>query len=73
MSLQASRARHTGYTLDRRIDRARSALQRISDADPAFERRVKTLVGLLARRDLAPATCLRLERPAAEVQQAGQG
>lgn len=45
--------------LDRQVSRARAALQRTSELDPAFERRVAALVELVSRRDqvLGGAAC----------------
>ena len=47
--------------LDAKVDRARGILQRTREVDPAFERRVKVLVRLVAERDeaVAPGTALR--------------
>ena len=39
--------------LDERVDRARARLQRTTEADPAFERRVQTVVELVRKRDRA--------------------
>ena len=41
----------TPMSLERRIGRARRELQRISDADPAFEARLHELIRLLQDRD----------------------
>jgi len=39
--------------LDERVSRARQALQRTSDQDPSFERRIKVLVHLVEQREKA--------------------
>jgi|HubBroStandDraft_4_1064222.scaffolds.fasta_scaffold115487_3 hypothetical protein len=39
--------------LEERVNIARVRLQRTTEADPAFERRVKTLVELVRKRDHA--------------------
>jgi hypothetical protein len=39
--------------LDRQVQTARTQLQRTTEADPAFEHRVKALVALVRKRDQA--------------------
>ncbi len=39
--------------LDEQVQVARARLQRTTEADPAFERRVRTLVALVRKRDRA--------------------
>jgi len=41
--------------LDERVSLARARLQRTTEIDPAFERRVKVLVELVRKRDQAVA------------------
>ena len=41
--------------LDREVSRARAVLQRTSEVDAAFERRVAALIELVSRRDLVLA------------------
>lgn len=51
--------------LDGRIDFARNRLQRTTEADPAFEHRVKLLCELVKKRDEALTTMPRFNPPAA--------
>ncbi|MBZ5620080.1 MAG: hypothetical protein LAQ69_15350 [Acidobacteriia bacterium] len=42
-------------TIEERVELARARLQRTTEADPAFEHRVKVLAELVRKRDLALA------------------